>query len=147
MAKRASLYLTDQVLAVIGEDPKPSLSGRINSMILRYSRITTAAMPALSLSEWAFLADILSGTLLDAEHADLDIAKYLWAEVADADPAAAAKWQVDQAALTQRLRALDYPALCAIMEVIARIQATHHAEPADLAGIVKAAGAKLKEDR
>jgi len=135
--------LIDPAEAVIGQAPEPSMSGRINSIIIRYGDIISREVPAMTEAEWSFLVDILNGTWLLAEFATTDPARYLWAEVADADPETAQKWGIDQRALVERLRAMPYSAHCAIAEVVTRFWAAKE-QNGSLADQLRAAGARIR---
>lgn len=144
MPKRLTLHLSDPAMAVIGDAPDPSMSGRVNSILIRYGAITSRDCPPLTGGEWCFLADILNGTWLQAEAGGNDPARYLWAEAADAESAYAEKWGIDQAALVDRLRALPYAGACAIVEVVTRFWAAED-QHGDLAAQLSAAGARIEE--
>lgn len=164
MPRRATIHLADDTLAILGDPPEPSLSGRIARIVeayalackalgidtreaeatrleraaLRYRAICQEATPALSEAEWSLLCDVLSGTWAFAGHTgtDLDL------EIADTDPATAEKWGVDLPALVARLRTLDYPARCAIVEVVTRFWHTDD-RLADLGAQLRNAGARI----
>lgn len=144
MGRPATIHLSDATLTIIGQPPEPSLSGRIagilgayahacdvaglstgmddapdlTSMLVRYRRIITESTPALTEGEWSMLCDVLNGSWIQAEHGDSDPARFLHAEVADADPETLEKWGVD-ADFWRRVECLSYPSRCAVLEVVA----------------------------
>ena len=118
MAKRATIYISDPAEAVLG-GRHDSLSGRINSIIIRYGEMTRRHSPALTRGEWAAIFDTLNGTWLAAEVGEIDPARYLWAEIAD-NPGVGEKWGVDQSALVSTLRALSYAESIAVAEAAQR---------------------------
>ena len=113
MAKRTSVYLTDEAQAVLGSPD--SLSGRINSILIRYAEICTRHRPALSRSEWCAVFDAINGCWLMAEHGQTDVARYIWAEVSDA-PGLGEKWGIDQQALVEKLRGMSYAEQVSVVE-------------------------------
>jgi len=170
MPIRTSIHLPDAITAILGDPPEPSLSGRIAgivsayaqlceaagvgtgmdeagallSAVVRYREIVRLAMPTLTVAEWSLLADVLNGTLLDAEPGGPDLARYLWAEVADSGPdGMAKKWSVDLPALAARLKALDYPAQCAVLEVVRAFWASPRLNLEPIPELLAGAGAKI----
>lgn len=109
---RSSGPLADD-LAVRG-DSRSAVASR--DLRRYYASLHTAfAAAGLAPAELDYLRDILNGTLLDQSTASM-----LWMEVADAEPAYAAKWGIDQAALAARLRELPPFTCLAIADAVER---------------------------
>jgi hypothetical protein len=140
MSSRKTIYLGDDAEMVIGTRPR-NLSGRINTILLRYDRIIDDVMPTLSEAEWCALCDANNGTVLD-DHPQTVC--YLWANVADFD-GLGEKWGVDQAALVDKLRILPYAALCALAEVIADFWGNDKVGKADNRTLLSESGAKVAD--
>lgn len=119
MSRRTSIYLSDQAETALGPIAGESLSGRINSMLIRYDGIRREACPALSVAEWCAVCDVLNGAYVAAEHTDSDPARYIWAEMADS-PEMGDKWDIDHPVLVERLRGMSFAERCAVMEVATR---------------------------
>lgn len=114
------------------------------SMLLRYQAILADATPALAENEWALLCDILNGSVLDADDADIDPARALALSVMDSgEDGAGDKWGVDLTALAARLDALPYAAQCAVVETVARFWRQAGGSIAPIGRQLRAAGAKL----
>jgi hypothetical protein len=141
MSARRSIYLTDAAEAAIGPGAE-SLSGRINSMLIRYDAIRVEECPALTEAEWCALCDVLNGTYVAAEHTDTDPARFLWAELADA-PEMAEKWHIDHPALVARLRTFSLAERIAVLEVAARFWRSPRLNEASNAELLAEAGARV----
>ncbi|GEM_PF-2441757 len=140
MSKRLTLYLTEKSLETIG--PAENLSGRVNSIIGHYGRITTESAPALTVIEWHFLCDMLAGTFIEDNTGD-----YLWADIAEAGKldGLAEKWSVNATEFSERVRAMPHAARCAILDVIAKFWKGAHREYAESKDRLTAAGAKVAD--
>ncbi len=170
MPIRTTIHLPDPIAAILGDPPEPSLSGRIAgivaayahlcevagvgtgmdeagavlSQLARYREIIRQATPILTVAEWSLLADVLNGTLLDAEPGAADVDRHIWAEVADSAPdGTAQKWGVDLTAFSARLKALDYPACCAVVEVARAFWASPRLNLEPIPDLLAGAGAKI----
>ncbi len=81
-----------------------------------YASLETALREInLSESEWNYLRDILNGSLLDEA-----TARYLWAEIEDAEPERAEQWHVDPADLAGRIRTMPMFSRLAICDAVER---------------------------
>lgn len=170
MPIRTTIHLPDPIAAILGDPPEPSLSGRLAgivaayahlcevagvgtgmdeagavlSQLARYREIIRQATPVLTVAEWSMLADVLNGTQLDAEPGGPDVARHIWAEVADSAPdGTAQKWGVDMPAFSARLKALDYPACCAVVEVVRAFWASPRLNLEPIPALLAGAGAKI----
>lgn len=129
MSSKKSIYLSDKAEAVLGLTDGGSLSGRINSIIIRYGAIMAKSCPALAENEWMAIVDVLNSTWRDADSADNDIARFLWAEIADSEPDGLwEKWEISLDDLSSKIRAMTYPEQCAIIEVVCRFWQGHDSQ-------------------
>jgi hypothetical protein len=114
-SKRLTLYLTEESMETIG--PAENLSGRVNSIICHYSRMTAEAAPALTQGEWFFLMDMLNGTFIEDNTGD-----HLWADISEAGrlDGLGEKWEVDAEAFAAKIRAMPHAARCAILDAVLR---------------------------
>lgn len=144
MSCKKSIYISDNAEKIIGEiDDNTNLSGRINSIIVRYGAVMDIDCPALMAKEWMLLCDILNSTWKDTDSAKADISPRLWAEVADSEQdGVGEKWGVNCEEFSQRLRTMGYSSLCAITEVVCRFWQGHHT--GEYPEILLNCGAKLK---
>lgn len=147
-AVKKSIYLTEAAMHVLGDSGHggPSLSGRVNSVVLRYGEIAREACPALTVEQWCAVCDALNGVYLAADHPDFDPARHIWAEIADADrlEGTGAKWGVDAAALAESVRLMSFAQRVAVLEVVQRFLV----EPGggkDTEAQLRAAGAVITE--
>lgn len=114
------------------------------SALVRYRAMLDAAAPALSVGEWALLCDALNGGMLTAAHADSDPALTLAAMVRDLENSALEeKWDIDTVYLASRLSAMSYPALCSVIETVARFWQQSGQRIADIETLLRTAGAKV----
>lgn len=143
MSSRRSVYITDSAETVLGNPA--SLSGRINSVLVRYGRIIATECPALTGDEWLLICDLLNGSVIEADNRETDPARYLWADIAEAGEldGLAAKWSVDTDALSQRIRDMRAVEQIAITEVAARFWGSPRLNAADHLDLLREAGAKL----
>lgn len=143
MASRKTIYLNDAAEKIIGT-VDDSLSGRINSIIVRYGAIMAKECPELATNEWMMICDILNGTILEADSRDADPARFLWADIAESGQldGMAAKWEIDTDALSQKVRNMAYSQQVAIVEVICRFW-KGHSNNDSYAEVLKDAGAKI----
>lgn len=142
MSRRATIYLSDQAEAALGPMADESLSGRVNSLLIRYDGIRHEACPVLSVQEWCAVCDVLNGAFVGAEHTDSDPARYIWAEMADA-PEMGEKWGIDHGALVARLRGMSFAARCAVVEVATRFWRSTRLNEASNAELLAEAGARV----
>ncbi len=144
MAKRASIYLTDGSMSVLG-DNLDSLSGRINSVITRYGEICHRDCPTMAEAEWSAICDTLNGTWINADDTQSDPARFLWAEISDADRlyGLGEKWGIDAQALASRIQSMDYSQQCAIIEVVTRFWKSENLNKIPMADLLINSGAKL----
>lgn len=130
MARKQSIYIStaaEQIIGTITEDT--NLSGRINSIIVRYGGILERDCPAMAVNEWMAIVDILNSTWRDTESARADIARSLWAEIADSAPdGIGEKWSIDCEVLAQQVRGMSYAQQCAIIEVANRFWQGHDSQ-------------------
>lgn len=145
MAGKKSIYLStpaEGVIGTIAEDG--NLSGRINSIIVRYGTITQKDCPELTEQEWMMICDILNGTILDTDSRDADPARFLWADIAESGQldGMAAKWEIDTDDLSQRVRAMSCGQQIAIIEIVQRFWSGSNT--GSYAEILKTIGAKIK---
>lgn len=126
MARKKSIYISTAAEAVIGT-VDDSLSGRINSIIIRYGAITDRDCPSLAVGEWMLICDMLNGTVLSADSRDADPVRFLWADISEAGKidGLAEKWSVDSEALSGRVRAMPYSQQVAIIEIANRFWQGH----------------------
>lgn len=114
---KLSIYAGPPIQALLAgfEDNR---SGRLNTVAERYTAIMAAHTPALTELEWCAVCDALNGHYMDAGDGLLGV-RYAWASVADCE-GLGEKWGIDQAALVERLRALDVAGSVALAEVVQR---------------------------
>lgn len=141
MSKKATVYLTDQSLGIIGETD--SLAGRINAILERYNMICRDAMPALPENEWC--------AICDANNPGQDVtgmpwsATILWANVADSGPDGIdEKWGVDHQDLAARMRAMPLPAQVAIHEVVRAFWASPYLNELLALDLLEKSGARVQ---
>ena len=93
------------------------LGAALRRDIERYYEAIAATLGEIGLSEpeWNYLRDLLNGSLLDAS-----TARYLWAEVEDAEPEIADKWGIDARDLSGRIRTLPTFSRLAICDAVER---------------------------
>ena len=104
-----------RAVAPLGTAPTATFS----ELAARYLTAIERSLPTLTPGEWALIADALWSTPFDRNTPRL-IPVSVAAAVSH-EPLAA-KWDVDAEALLERLHALRYVELLAIMEVVARIR-------------------------
>jgi hypothetical protein len=137
-AKRLTLYLTEKSMQIIG--PSENLSGRVNSVISHYGRITSEACPALTTGQWSFLCDMLNGTFFEDNTGD-----YLWADIAESGKldGLAEKWELDADAFAEQVRAMTHAERCAMLDVVMRFWKGRDEHSEGMEKMLEAAGAKL----
>lgn len=142
-SNRRSVFLSDTALAVLGEPE--SLSGRLNSVVIRYGNIIAAECPELAEAEWLLICDMLNATVMDADHRDTDPARYLWVDIGEAGQldGLAEKWGVDTAALSDRVKAMRLAERIAILEVVGRFWRSPNLNKDDTQKILAESGAKI----
>lgn len=172
VSRRSTIHLTPATLAILGDQPKPSMSGRIaqivesysracdaaglttgmddapalSTMLVRYRAIITGATPVLSESEWSLICDVLNGSWLVAESSRLDPARFLDHEIFDCQAdGMGEKWHVDVPALVATLERLPYAGLCAVMEVVARYWSAPTLPPRKIRALLIECGARVAD--
>jgi len=147
LASTKSIYISDAAEAVIGTiRDDGTLSGRINSIIVRYGAITEKECPELTVNEWLLLCDILNSTWRECENPRFDVAPRLWVEVLESEPdGMAEKWSVDLENLAQRLRSTSYAGQCAVIEIVNRWWSHGNRAIDDTTQALKDCGARIKQ--
>ncbi len=136
-SNKRNVYLTDNSLSLLaGCD---SFSGRLNTIIGRYSRIVADSMPTFTRGEWCAIFDANNGTL----YLDDSSITMAWANVADL-PGLDEKWGIDSAALVAKMRRLTTAQAIAVVEANERFWANHE-KPTDEA--LKVAGVRIAEEK
>lgn len=134
--EKLSIYAGEPLaLVLVGHDE--NRSGRINTVCARYLGAVAAHCPRLREAEWMAICDALNGTWLR----DDDSIRYTWAEIADCD-GLAEKWGIDQQALAQRVRDMDFAAKVALVETVERFWSRCDLPAAES---LKLAGAVIQE--
>lgn len=144
MSSRKSIYLTDRTETVIGpirKDKGDSLSGRVNSIVARYGRITETDAPELTVSEWSMLCDMLNGTVIDDNTGD-----YLWADIAESGKldGMADKWEIDTAEFSERVRAMSPTARYYILDVVSKFWRHPKLNELSSSDLLREVGARIK---
>lgn len=145
MSSRKTVYLTDDSEKIIGPIRKEmgdSRSGRLNSIVSRYGRITDSEAPALTVSEWSLLCDMLNGTVIDENTGD-----YLWADIAEAGrlDGLADKWKIDTAEFSERVRDMSPAARYYILDVVSKFWKGIDDQSEGMEKMLEKAGAKIKK--
>jgi len=143
MASKKTIYISDEAEAVIGHTD--SLSGRINTIAIRYGAIAADECPALAEPEWMLLCDMLNGTILDTDYRTADPSRFLWADISEAGKldGLADKWSVDTEALSLRVRNMRLAQRIAIIEVVSKFWGSPHLNEAPAAEVLKECGAQI----
>jgi hypothetical protein len=108
------------------QDDEVNVSGAINTAIDRYQEIVRRHMPTLAWRQWCAIFDALNGCWMLESWSP----RYAYADVADTS-GLGEKWQIDQAALVQRLQAMDYAACVAVVDAAERFWASDAQPGAD----------------
>ena len=135
MSKRASVYISDASEKILG-DPD-SYSGRLNSIISRYSVIMADAAPELTRQEWFHLVFRLQGATLDGYNRGSTPVRLLWAEF---DGGPEIKGSVSPAKMAALVKGLPVLQQYAILEVVTKYWQQADARPESL----ESCGAKIK---
>jgi hypothetical protein len=138
MSSRKTIYLTDDSEKIIGSSD--SLSGRINSIIGRYEKVTTDSMPAFTAQEWCAICDANNGTIVDDQPQSVS---YMWANIADS-PELDEKWKIDRMSLAEKVRDLSFAEQCSIAEVVRAFWSNDWSQAKDYADVFQAIGAIKK---
>ena len=140
MSKKATVYLTDKSLDIIGN--ADSLAGRINAILERYSMIYHGAMPTLTEGEWM--------AICDANNPGQDITgmpwstSVLWANVADSGPDGIdEKWGIKHEDLAARMRAMPMASQVAIHEVVRAFWASPELNSLPTRDLLEKSGARV----
>jgi hypothetical protein len=141
-AEKKSVYVVEPALEIIGRDPD-SLSGRINAIVIRYGGIIREGTPALTLAEWSAICDALNGTYTGVDH--LDMARLLWADIADAD-GLGDKWGIDSQVLALRIRDMSYVERVSILEVVERFWSSPRLNEISTDELLRESGAQILAD-
>ena len=138
MAEKFAIYAGEPMAsALVGYETERS--ARINQICADWRDFVSASVPTLTEAQWCALIDATNGTMLDDEHT----LRMVWAEIADAREICE-KWQADQAATIDALRAMTWPELMALRETIRRYWSAIEAQPTSHRAALEAAGAKIK---
>lgn len=124
---RRSLYISEAMHAAVEartgptEGPSRQWSGIVNRAVERYAETVRRSTLDLQVAEWLLVCDALNGHLAEPASAIATV----WADVADAIQmdGLADKWHVDGPALVERLQALPYAGLVAVVDVAERFWA------------------------
>lgn len=165
---KRTIYLNHNTAALLDVDNEPNLSARVATLaqamadacnafaiplddahalraaLLRHRAILAESVPDLTENEWALLCDILNGSDRSAWNTETDPARLLALSVANSAPdGSGEKWGVNLPTLAARLDALDYPAQCAIIDVIDRFWHQSGNTIAPIGQQLRAAGARV----
>lgn len=147
MSKRTTIWISDQAEEALGpvkQAEGDSLSGRINSILIRYDQIRVEDCPELTVNEWCAICDANNSSWLQAESAENDPARYAWMNVADSDELDE-KWGVDRLDLARRMKTMTISQQCAVIEVIGRFWRIQAEEGEGYDGLLRRCGAKIAE--
>lgn len=121
MAERVTIYLNDDTAQLVAAREQLGRSATIARMLGRYQEICRRRLPELSRDEWCLIADSLNGALSDPPQS------VAWSIHGIEDSVRLdqidAKWSVDWPALRERLQALDYAQLVAVVDLVERFWA------------------------
>lgn len=111
--KRNTYYGADAAGALAKREGTGSFSGTVNTIIIRYDQMCTAALPDLEEGEWNLIYDVLNGAHLLPE---MSLRGQLLAEVSDGIEINGldAKWEVDGPTLIERIARLRLDQLVAV---------------------------------
>lgn len=115
-ADRKTIYLPERVAAYYAD--AQTLSSRIAGVTLRYAEVCRRELPPLSKAEWCAVADANNGTddLLLGDNPG-SVGMMLWANVSDS-PELAEKWEIDAAALVDKMRRWTCAQQVAVFEAL-----------------------------
>ena len=115
-----SIYLTPAATdaLVLRYKDEGNRSAAVSRMIERYAELAQRAMPDLTEAEWNLCRDALNGWFIDTAES----IKFVPWEVADGIKLNGLdeKWKVDGPALVAKLEAMDFSALCALLDAVER---------------------------
>jgi hypothetical protein len=115
--RKLGVYMSPAMEAVVKDrESHDTLSGRLGTVAERYLKIVQRHKPTLTEAEWNACRDALNGVWLrEAEHLT-----FVWAEIADSDrlEGLGKKWGIDAQALAERVRAMPYAELVALIESV-----------------------------
>lgn len=144
MATKKNIYLGDHAERILNTPGKPeSISGRINSIIIRYDSAWRDACPALTVAEWCAICDANNGTVFPADSPTTDPARYAWMNVQDAEELDE-KWGIDRLDLARRIQEMTTIEQCAAMEVITAFWQTTAGKGETYEQILQRIGANIK---
>lgn len=149
MSKRTTIWISDQAEGALGpvkQEEGDSLSGRINSILIRYDQIRVENCPELPVGEWCAICDANNGAWLQAESGENDPARYAWMNVADSDELDL-KWGIDRLDLARRMKAMPISQQCAVIEVVGRFWRLQAGEGEGYAELLRRCGAKVLEGK
>jgi hypothetical protein len=136
---RKTIYLSDEIMPVIGCDEPGAFSRRLTGIIQDWQAVIADAMPELKEAEWLYLMDMLNGVVLEGRHAD-----FLKDEVLDSAPVLADKWKIDPRALAKKVDALPLAGKIAIQDVAYRFWQPHGIVT-EYREVLETCGARLSE--
>jgi len=143
MSSRKTIYLTDEAEAALQPlDEGDSLSGRINTTLVRYAKIWPATCPALTVNEWCAIVDANNGTVLDA--AGDDPARHAWMNVVDSEELDE-KWDINRLDLGRSMKSMSYVEQCAVIEITRLFWMTKAKEDETHREIFARIGARLSD--
>lgn len=137
MARKATIYISDDTSEIIGKTGKGELSSRIAACLARYAKMSASLMPVFTRDQWCAIFEANNGT--DVFGGDGISGTMIWANVADS-PGLGEKWSIDQDQLVAEMRALSEAELLAVNEACVRFWQIS-SKPTDKA--IKASGARV----
>lgn len=119
LKRKSSVWLTPELIEIIEAtfpEGRGNMSGRINTIILRYAEMVARSAPELSLAEWCAVCDANNGTVTDEMPMSVTL---LWANVHDCR-GLGEKWDVDVKKLVNKMRSWTYAESVACAEIVER---------------------------
>lgn len=117
-------------------------SGRLNEIADRYGVLLADATPALTEGQWSLLCRVLLSSARTTE-----LARLIWAEIADCEPAEAELWGVDVPAFAAELRGMSHAQRIACLEVVDRFWAYPCTEETSFRDRLHSAGARFAKGK
>jgi len=144
MAKRQSIYVPDDIKAILDSFGENSVSGAIARLVERYDKITRDETPELSGPEWSAVCDILNGCGSLLSSGGHDHAPMAWASIMDAQQdGTGEKWGIDCVVLAQKVRCLSLAGRLAVWDVAARFWASPRLNDLATLDLLLESGAKV----
>jgi hypothetical protein len=140
---RKTIYLSDEIMPVIGCDEPGAFSRRLTGIIQDWQAVIADAMPELKEAEWLYLMDMLNGVVLEGRQA-----LFLGSDVVESGEMGGLgkKWDVDPRAFGKRIDALPLAGKVAIHDVAYRFWQRHGIVDSHRA-VLEKCGAKLTSSR